>query len=208
MTPQRPRKKVSQRRTILIACEGKSTEPIYFDGLRQEQSIRDRFVVKVVPGTGGDARTTVNNAIEESNRAKIRREPYDEVWCVVDVETIASKAQFSEAQALMKEKAFISAASNPSFEVWLIAHFECIQRHFQDSKAVEERLQNDHWKPNFRCDYDKSDQCIYGRLEERVDQAILNAKWVLETHHKNSECKDSNSSTEVYLLANRLRSSV
>src|SRR5215470_14130994 len=96
------------------------------------------------------------------------------------------------------------ALSNPSFEVWLIAHFTLTSRQFPNSKAAETYLEQQYWRPVFGYDYEKGATDLYTRLASRVNDAIENARAVLEQDHAGHPCKDCNSSTEVYCLARKL----
>jgi len=122
MKPQRPRNPRPRKLKLLVVCEGKSTEFTYLDGLCHEQGVQDRFAPQLRRGRGGDARVVVRSAINERDRQKHRDEAYEEVWCVLDVEGIEETARLNEAIALARREHMQLALSNPSFEVWLIAH--------------------------------------------------------------------------------------
>ena len=151
------------------------------------------------------ATATVNAAIQERNRQRNRGEAYDEVWCVLDVEDAARRDNLNQAAQTAQKEGFTLFLSNPSFEVWLIAHFERTSRHFQDSKQAEAHLEQRHWRPNFQCNYDKNDRHLYAKLDSRLDTAVTNAASVLEKDHSPSDCRNANSSTEVYRLIRQLR---
>ena len=123
MKPQRPRNPRPRKMKLLVVCEGKSTEFTYLDGLCHEQGVQDRFAPQLRRGRGGDARVVVQAAINERDRQKRRGEAYEEVWCVLDVEGVEETARLNEAIALARREHMQLALSNPSFEVWLIAHF-------------------------------------------------------------------------------------
>jgi RloB-like protein len=204
MKPQRLRNPRPRKMKLLVVCEGKSTEFTYLDGLCQEQGVQDRFAPQLRRGRGGDARVVVQAAINERDRQRHRDEAYEEVWCVLDVEGIEETARLNEAITLARIEHIHLALSNPSFEVWLIAHFTRTSRQFPNSKAAETYLEQQHWRPVFGCDYEKGAPELYTRLASRVNDAIENARAVLEQHHEGRACKDCNSSTEVYCLASKL----
>jgi len=190
---------------LLVVCEGKSTEFTYLDGLCHEQGVQDRFAPQLKPGRGGDARVVVQAAIKERDQQKHRGEAYEEVWCVLDVEGVEEIGRLNEAIALARREHMQLALSNPSFEVWLIAHFTRTSRQFPNSKAAETYLEQQYWRPVFGCAYEKGATDLYTRLASRVHDAIENARAVLEQHHESRACKDCNSSTEMYCLASKLR---
>jgi hypothetical protein len=204
MRPQRPQRPRPRRRSLLIQCEGQKTEPNYLDELCKACGVRHRLNVRVKSGKGQNAVVTVNAAIAEGSRRLLGEPIYDEVCCVLDVEHAAHEAKLNEAAALAQENGIRLFLSNPSFEVWLIAHFERTKRHFPDGGAAETYLSHTYWQKHFRCDYDKGDARLYDKLASRVGDALANAEWVLETFHENSPCRDSNASTEVYQLVRDL----
>lgn len=197
--PTRPRK-----HAILIQCEGQKTEPRYLADFCHDCGAVHRFAVTVKPGKGQNAMVTMQAAITEGSRTLQGVKVYDEVWCVLDVEHAAHEASLNAALALAKQHGIRVCLSNPSFEVWLLAHFERVKRDFPDSNAVERRLSEMYWKKHFGNDYDKADSRLYERLQSRQESAVDNAAWMLEDFHGNKPCRDCNASTEVYKLVQRL----
>lgn len=198
-TPPRPR-----RHSLLIQCEGQKTEPNYLDELCKACGVRRRMDAQVKRGKGQNAGVTVEAAIAEGSRRRLGERIYDDVWCVLDVEHAAHEAKLNEATALARKHNIRLFLSNPSFEVWLIAHFERVTRDFADGGAAEAYL-NAHWRKHIGGDYEKGDPRLYVKLADRVNAASDNAQWVLETFHNDSPCRTSNASTEVYQLVRQLR---
>jgi len=198
------------KRRILVACEGQETEPNYFDGLRRLQVVRDRWVLKIVPGKGKTPLGTIERAIQRVARAKQRGRTFafDEVWCVLDVEELTSQSSLAEARRLANEKGFRVALSNPAFEVWILAHFERTAAAFINCDNVIEPL-NKHWRREFGEKHQKSDEKVFDRLSRRVTDAIANAKSVREEHFDGIEdTAKCNSSTDVYRLVESLTNPV
>ena len=195
--PPQPRK-----RSLLIQCEGQETEPNYLDELCKACGVRQRQQVKIKRGKGGNVKT-VEAAIAEGESRLLGEKKYDEVWCVLDVEYQAHEVTLNEAIALASEHNIRLFLSNPSFEVWLISHFERVKRDFPDGGAAEAYL-NTHWRKHFSCAYDKGDPKLYARLEDRVSNALENARWLLEVFHENAPCRNANAATEVYQLVQEL----
>ena len=81
-TPHRPSPQRSEKTRILIVCEGRETEPNYLHGLRDEEVVRQNFIVEVRKGKGGSSLAVVQQAIAERAKAAARGEDFDEVWCV------------------------------------------------------------------------------------------------------------------------------
>jgi hypothetical protein len=195
-----PRPNRSERTTVLIVCEGRETEPNYFDRLKREEHAKKNFTIKVKKGKGGSRQQVAQFAVERKENAG---DKFDEVWCVMDVERPEGLPDIRAALTLLESNHIKAALSNPAFEVWLLAHFEKTGTGFLDGDAVASRL-NKHWKEHFSTDYDKADGQIYYRLIDRLDQAMANAKWVREQHHSGGSVIDSNSSTDLDVLVGKL----
>ena len=113
------------KRRFTIVCEGKNTEPDYFQALRA--TIRDALVdLDIVPAAGVPM-TIAQRSVELVNRARATRRPgridsyeeNDEVWAVFDRD---EHPNFDEAVGLCAAKRIGVARSNPCFEIWLILH--------------------------------------------------------------------------------------
>jgi hypothetical protein len=176
----------------LIVGEGLKTEPNYFRGLREEEVVTRSFRV-VVKGSGGfAAKDAVKKAIVEKSR-----EDYDFVYCVVDVEEPNRRQiDLDEALRLAAKNKITVILSNPSFEVWFLAHFERTCKPFMTVDQVIEAL-NKHWQEHLHQDYRKNDEKVYARLADRTTTALAHAKAVREQDHGNRPVKDCNSATEV-----------
>lgn len=202
--PQRSSQHRPVKIKVLIVGEGQETEPNYFRGLRDEPEIKARFAITVKGGHGSTQDRVVKETIQHKKRAENRKEAYDRVFCVVDCEEAANRPMIETACALARANKIEMILSNPSFEVWLLAHFERKGQPFAHAKAAEDHL-NTHWRNRFDQDYDKTDRLLYDRLKPHTQDGINNAEWVLETRHQQKPCLESNSSTEVYRLVKLLR---
>jgi hypothetical protein len=190
-------------KTILIVCEGKNTEPSYFN-----QFEIPSLTIKSV-GTGHNTISLINKAEEFANKKK-----YDQVWCVFDKDDF-SERNFNGAIQKALSKKFKVAYSNQSFEYWLILHFDdhqggCMHRGDYNKKI------NEYLKP-FGVIYDGERSKIitekfFGLLsgidektgEKRVDLAIKRAKTIYEKlDHKNPAKEES--STTVFRLVKELQ---
>lgn len=76
--------------------------------------------------THGEAYKLVNAAKKHKEGAHRRRgdqgEPYDEVWCVIDVEAPRPQDSLEEAARLAARNGIEIAYANPCFELWLLLH--------------------------------------------------------------------------------------
>lgn len=204
MPRRRPRgsQRRSRKSTILLVCEGEATERFYFDQLKREDAVRERFTVKIRGGNGGSHKQIVERAVAE----KSRNPDTDETWCIMDVESMTTpqdKARVNSALALATRENINISLSNPAFEVWLLAHFIQSSRQYQDCDSVIRDL-NCHWNRNFQRNYSKTDVRIYEHLKSRMNNAIANARHVHVNFHRSAEIQESNSSTSVYELVEKL----
>jgi hypothetical protein len=180
--------------------------------LREEKTVDQCFVLKILRGTGGAPDGIVANAIRLRDEQSIRDRggskvyTYDSVWCVLDVESPENPEPVRKAKALAENNGIEVCFSNPSFEIWLLGHFVREGKSYNCAKSVEDRLDK-FWQGRTGRDYDKCDRGIYNIISGLTDQAIQNAQWVREEHHKNKKNPlDCNSSTEVYRLVKFLLS--
>jgi len=202
--PKRRSRGRALKTTILIVGEGDKTEPNYFRELRREDAVATRFAVTVKKGRGRSPEAVVREAVQHKKRQKSGGEGYDEVWCVVDVEGPANRQLIGDAEKLARRNGVTLCLSNPCFEIWLLAHFERTAKPYNDCKETIEQLKK-HWREHCGQDYRKNDDRLYHRVAARTPTAIANAKWVRETHFRNTRSTaDCNSSTDVYRLVGRL----
>lgn len=189
------------KRTMLIVCEGQATERIYFDGLKREAAIAERYAVTVKRGRGGSRKQIAANAVAQRDAAG---EKFDETCCVLDVETAEDRASLDAALSLLQTNGIESYLSNPAFEVWLLAHFERTASRFLDGDSVARSLDK-HWRKSFDVKYEKADPNVYSRVKDKTEIALANAKSVREKHHGRAKSTaDCNSSTDVYNLVEGL----
>ncbi len=191
---------IRPRATILIVGEGERTEPHYFEGLKKAVEARGGLTVRVKKGRGRSAEDVVNEALNEMGLRA-----YDEVWCVIDVEGPGHTGPLQRARELAEKHRITLCMSNPSFEVWILAHFERTRKHFPDAAAVIAEI-NKHWQKAFPGQkYEKGDAALFERLRDQRDAAISNARSVRESDHPGvHDTAKANSSTDVYRLVSRL----
>ncbi len=115
------------RQCILIVCEGKKTEPNYFQSLRKRLRLMP-VEVEIIPGdkSGSAPISVVNHALmlKERRERDVRKErtnklKFDEVWCVFDQEN-PPHASFSPAVNKARDYHLELAVSTPAFEYWYL----------------------------------------------------------------------------------------
>ncbi len=198
-------RKRKPKKTILIVCEGEKTERYYLNGLKREETVSEVFAITVVPGRGGSRSQIIKHAINE----KAQREGMDVALCVLDTESLENP-QVKEDLVAARQEAdrnnITLYMSNPAFEVWFLAHFRRTSRSFRNCDAVIVELHRE-WSAAFGQPYNKSDVQVYQRLATHTQDAVTNAKMVVEIDHKEKpDIADRNSSTDFYQLVERLLS--
>jgi hypothetical protein len=181
-------------------CEGQETERNYFDQAKREPFARERLTVTIKRGKGGSRRQIAECAVLYQEDAS---EPYDAVWCVMDVERASDRDDCEAALKILCEHGIDPCLSNPAFEVWLLSHFQKTTKPYLDCDAVFRDL-NPHWKSQFARDYEKTEASIFKMLSSLTVTAIANARWARETHHSNRPILDCNPATDVYRFVEQL----
>ena len=184
---------------ILIVCEGAKTEPNYFDELKKVFRLSNANVR--ICGRGADPLSVVDFAIET-----FRREPeFDRVYCVFDRDrhtTYNAALDRVRRTRLGKGNKIFAIPSVPCFEFWLLLHFTYTTRPFDApvgdsicSKVIEELK-------NHLPAYQKGQQDIFYKIQDKLDNAITNARCVEQFHQTSGT---DNPSTLVYSLVEYLR---
>ena len=113
---------------FLIMCEGKETEPNYFNGLKQliNSKYGDKVDVLIpsisVKGTGKNTTDLVNYTERFVNQAGKK---YGKVWIVFDKDDYKD-IQFNQAIKRATAVNYNAAWSNPCFELWLLLHLKSV----------------------------------------------------------------------------------
>ena len=131
-----------ERTRILIVCEGRETERNYFDQMKREGFAREHLVVRVKRGKGGSREQIAESAVNFKNGAS---EPFDEAWCVMDIEKRHDRHDCEAALRILGKHKIEPCLSNPAFEVWVLSHFRRTTRAYLDCDAVIRNL-NPEWK--------------------------------------------------------------
>lgn len=200
---RRRRPTLEPRRTFLIVTEGEKTEPSYFRALRDRLRLTN-VEVNVYHPEATDPKSLTEAAIQlgrqrESKARKGDGVAYDEVWVVYDLEkTNDERRRLHKGQYDRQKASGIHAAtSDPSFEYWLLLHFQYTTSPFPDCKAVIRHLKR------HLPGYEKA-STISDALLDRTAVAIKHAEQCRQ-HHRG--CGGSgNPSTRVDILVQNLNS--
>ena len=188
--PRRRGKRGKPKDRILIICEGEKTEPNYFRGFRVSSA---RIIIK---GLGCDPFSLINFASDEKNIAKDEGEEYQQVWCVFDRDSFPAQ-NFNNAINKAKRHGIKVAYSNEAFEIWYILHFNYID------SAISRDQYSTILKKNLGHQYKKNSENMYMELIEMQNNAIKNAKKLLNNYNP-IDPETNNPSTNVHKLVEYL----
>ncbi len=193
------------RKSMLIVCEGKKTEPIYFNKLKRKLKLA--MVDIEIVGIGAVPITVVNRAVElkREKRQAAKKSPteveYDVIYCVIDVEAPEPHESLAEAINKAQDNKLEVVLSNPCFEYWYILHFRKTGAPFNTSRDVKSELRR-RYHPN----YDESDETIFDAVYPNTNNAIRHSREVLREQHDNAaDLRDCNPSTNVHRIVECLK---
>lgn len=173
------------RQRFLIVCEGKKTEPQYFERFRVPS-----LVVKV-EGIGMNTLRLVDEAIKIRSNGE-----YDQVWCVFDKDDFPID-HFENAIQQAVDHDIHVAYSNQAFELWYVLHFEYLHAAI-DRKTYMKKLNG-----YLKMEYEKNDPQMYQLLRCKIDTAIRNAERLMKEYQPSQPGKDDPSTT-VHILVKAL----
>jgi hypothetical protein len=179
---ERKRSRRASYERILIVSEGSKTEPLYFCEIRSAKRLSTINVQVYASALGTQPSQVVEYAkqlFEEGDLNKgIRKRAFEKVFAVFDRDDHSTYFNaLDQAQSLDKRMRndlnqiveFRAIASIPSFELWLLLHFEDI-RHPLHRDDVMVRLKK------YIPDYEKGGGGSYARTSKSLDTATSRAK--------------------------------
>lgn len=136
-------RKSPEKRRVLVYCEDACAGRQYFQGLRADLRFHP---VQIAIGEGcGEPLGLVRDAVAHRQRAPLspadRRSAYDEVWCVIDVES-PPHARLQDALTLAREEDIRVALTNPCFDLWILLHFADVTAHVLP-RALQKRIEKE-----------------------------------------------------------------
>jgi len=117
--PNRKKRNIVAKKDIYIFTEGKETEVIYLN--RIKQLLRASTIKIKVRGVGESS----SNLVDYAYRAVSREKNVGSVWVVFDRDAL-SPNEIQTAYKSAKMKGIDVAFSNINFEIWLLLHFESL----------------------------------------------------------------------------------
>ncbi|QUW79442.1 RloB domain-containing protein [Streptomyces mirabilis] len=176
LVPTAPPAITRRRRVLYVGCEGESTEPDYLRYLQDRfgsgELTGQPFVIHTVSKKNG---LKPEEVVEEVKAQAAE----DEAWALFDRDQHTKIPQaVADAAAFGVEMCF----SHPSFDLWLLLHFQAFGgAQSGSSEVVHDKLRKAH--PAFKNFDKRNDKSVKGAraeaLEDKADKAIANAKSLL-----------------------------
>ena len=187
---------------VLIVTEGEKTEVTYFQECAKDLNI-SRYVKVTHNSDGPTPDKVLEYALVLRKNESRRGSPYDEVYCVMDQDRHSTfVCTLKEIKQLQKKGERIQAiASYPSFEYWLLLHYEYTRRTFEKEgnrsagDCVVTSLKR-YWS-----DYEKCCKNIYGHLKDKLPTALKHAQ---RARKDATATQELNPSTDVDCVVGRL----
>ena len=185
------------KEVTLIVCEGE-TETKYFKAFCQ--SLRLATATIYVCDNGTDSAPV--NLVRKAEQLNLTNDGYDHIYCVFDKDVHESFDRAREkiralSRRTKKPLPIKEAVSIPSFELWVLLHYEQTDRSFNTSVEVIRYISNqNHIRP-----YKKADDSTCQELITRLETALINADWLERRGHTGNE----NPMTNVHKLVQHIK---
>ncbi|MDJ1137194.1 RloB family protein [Streptomyces iconiensis] len=179
----------NKRENILyVGCEGESTEPDYLDHLNEAYGEAQSFRIHPV--------SVKNGLLPEQTVAAVREHAENaETWVLFDRDRHVDIPQAVEEAA---EDSTEICFSHPSFDLWLLLHFQAFGgKQSGSSKLVKDKLRDAH--PAFKRFDQRNDKSVQGprraALKGKEQDAVAHAK-ALVSQCEHGACKASQRKVE------------
>lgn len=157
---------------ILILCEDEKSSKLYFQSFRRDQKLKRDLAsvdVQVIHPKNHDPIGLVNKAKEMKSKAKRDRNPYEEIWIVLDRD---GHVNIDKAILTAEANKIMIALSVICFEYWVLLHYEQTTKSFRKCENIISYIKKNHF-----AEYQKCDNC-YEVLKDKVHTAIANGLWL------------------------------
>ncbi len=180
---------------VLIVCEGERTEPLYFEGFKQEYDLSSaNVVVTDASSLGSDPMNIIKYAEQLYRESQAENNAFDRVFCVFDKDQ-HTNYDTAVRRLLNVNSNFTAITSVPCFEYWFLLHFEYTTKPFSSALAVISELKR------YIPSYTKNNSGVFKTLKEKMPTAIRNA---VKVNAYVSKISTDNPSTKVVDLVKYL----
>jgi len=170
------------KKSVLIAFEDSKSSKYYFNDLLRAKNLKGKIEL-VNKDKGQDPNSVLNKILkykEKANDSFIRK------WIVIDKDhwdTPQQKYNYSKTIEKARNLNICVALSNDAYELWIFLHFESLNRDTHRDKLKS--MLNTIFLDKFGKKYEKSSSDIYKLIETYQNQAIKNAKKLVNQYLSN-----------------------
>lgn len=196
---------------ILIVSEGSKTEPLYFEDIRAAYQLHSANV-EVQPSQLGtepiQVVTYAKQLFEEGDLDKaIRPRSFDQVYAVFDRDDHKSYFNALSLAASLEGKmkndarqpvSFKAIASVPSFELWLLLHYQDIQAPLHRDEVMQRLKQ-------YILGYDKGAAGAFATTRDRLETATQRAQALAARFNAYTDPEPYTAITDLVTLLTTLR---
>ena len=188
------------RKKFLIFCEGKKTEGIYINELKDSLGKLNVDIKLIEVGKGIrevflEARRTNSNTLKD----------YDFVWIIGDKDEVPNDV-FNNTIAEAEKSGFRVAYSNAKFELWFLLHFDyintAIQRNQYDNK-IQQKIKTQLGITNYQ--YKKECHGLCALIIDRLQIGIQNSERLINSYPTHIPPANKDPSTTVHELVKQLQ---
>jgi len=187
---------------LLIICEDEKSSKLYFESFKKDEKLKRELAsvnIEVVHPKYHSPVGLVKEAKLKKQKAKRDRNPYDEIWIVLDKDY---HANIDKAFNMAYDNNFKIALSVICFEYWILLHFKKTSKPFNKCDDIISCIRKHHF-----AEYLKSEN-IYADLKDKVNYAIENGEWIVKQNKDDIDrgCKlyELSAYTDVHILVKRL----
>jgi hypothetical protein len=187
---------------LLIICEDKKSSKLYFEAFKKDEKLKRDLAsvsIEVVHPKDHSPVGLVSEAKQKKLKAKRERNPYNEIWIVLDKDY---HANIDKAFNMAYANKFKIALSVICFEYWVLLHFEKTCKAFTKCDDIICYIRKYHFS-----DYLKSES-VYVDLKDKVNGAIKNGEWIVKQNQndidRGSKLYELAAYTDVHILVERL----
>jgi len=187
---------------ILILSEDEKSSKLYFESFKRDEKLKRELAsvdIEVIHPKDHSPVGLVKAAKDKKKKARRDRNPYDEIWIVLDKDY---HANMDQAFDMAKANKISVALSVICFENWVLLHFEKTNKYFRKCDDVIKFIKAHHF-----ADYTKNTNC-YVSLRGRIEGAVENAIWLMKQNKndidRGEKITNLSAYTDVHLLVRKL----
>ena len=124
---------VRSARLVVIAGEGRYTESIYFNAVKNELRAPNVHVEVLDRNSDESSPESVHRQVADFMR-QYNIENDDELWLVIDRDRWQERMLSQVAQLCAQNSHLHFCMSNPCFELWLLLHLEDVEQYDEETK--------------------------------------------------------------------------